>query len=294
MKVDLEPGKYVVAVSGGVDSIALLHILQGSAGYQLTVAHFDHGMRRGSRQDRLFVKGLAAHYGLPFVYGEGNLGESASEASARTARYDFLHKARIAAGAHAIITAHHQDDALETAILNIVRGTGRKGVSSLQSSDVIKRPLLHVPKSELVTYAEKNNLKWREDSTNLADIYKRNYVRHKLLTRFSDEERTRLHEIILQLRSTNDVLDKELSKYMGEKSGRQLDRARFILLPHDVSREVMAAWLRQNDVREFDRKSLERVVHAGKTYEIGKRINISKGTDIVVEKNNLALKRIER
>src|SRR4051794_19867846 len=119
-----KPGSYVVAVSGGVDSMALLHYLQTRPGIKLTVAHFDHGIRDDSPEDRKLAQEVAKSYKLPFVYHEGRLGGEASEATARAARYDFLNKVRRSSQAQAIITAHHQDDLLETAILNMLRGTG--------------------------------------------------------------------------------------------------------------------------------------------------------------------------
>ena len=125
--IPLAPGTYIVAVSGGVDSIVLLDLLANQEKAKLIVAHFDHGIRNDSRDDRMFVQDLAVRYELPFVYDVGNLGQGASEAKAREARYTFLRGVRQAAGARSIITAHHEDDVLETAILNIMRGTGRKG-----------------------------------------------------------------------------------------------------------------------------------------------------------------------
>lgn len=178
------PGSYVVAVSGGVDSMALLHLLRKNPGLDLVVAHFDHGIRDNSSEDRKFVQTFAKANGLKFVYEEGNLGAGASEARARDARYKFLHKTVEDTGSAAIVTAHHQDDVLETAIINLLRGSGRKGLTSLGNRPGIERPLLSVPKRDLVAYAKDQGLRWREDSTNQDLDYLRNYVRHRLLPRF--------------------------------------------------------------------------------------------------------------
>src|SRR3990172_5722177 len=132
--VDIKLGTYVVAVSGGVDSVVLLHLLvqkgqraegRGQSKYNFIVAHFDHGIREDSKLDRELVQELAKKYNLPFVYNQGNLGPKASEATARDARYAFLNKVKDSVSAQAIITAHHQDDVLETAIINLLRGTNR-------------------------------------------------------------------------------------------------------------------------------------------------------------------------
>jgi tRNA(Ile)-lysidine synthase len=295
MDIDLEPGRYVVAVSGGLDSVALLHMLHDRPDVHLTVAHFDHGIRPDSAEDLRHVRDLARKYGLPFVYHLGRLGEGASEAAARHARYEFLHKVRSATGAKAVLTAHHHDDALETAILNIIRGTGRRGVTSLRSTDIVKRPLLHVPKEQIHRYARDNQLVWREDSTNRELAYRRNYIRHNILPRFSPEDRHRLHDIILAMRTSNDQIDGLLNNLLSDHDHRgKLDRQWFIMLPHAVSREVMAAWLRGHKVADIDRKMIERAVHAAKIFPPGQRIDLNHNNYLFIGKNDLALSRSER
>jgi tRNA(Ile)-lysidine synthase len=95
----------------------------------------------------------------------------------------FLRKVKKHTGARAILTAHHHDDAVETAVLNLMRGTSRKGLTSLRKShEGVHRPLLHYSQSTtLKSYAEANGLTWNEDSTNQNQDYRRNYVRHSVL-----------------------------------------------------------------------------------------------------------------
>src|SRR5690606_32014455 len=116
--------KHVLAMSGGVDSVVLLHQYwqeQGSEG--LVVAHFDHGIRTDSSADARFVEALAASYGIKFESRREELGSSASEAWARERRYHFL---REVADSHqaVLVTAHHGDDLIETIAINLSRGTG--------------------------------------------------------------------------------------------------------------------------------------------------------------------------
>src|SRR5487761_779794 len=132
MNIKLAPGKYVVAVSGGVDSVVLLHILAGIPNNELVVAHFDHGVRPDSVADRQFVQDLAVPLNFPFEFAEGKLGAKASEALARAKRYEFLRATQRKHQAAGIVTAHNQDDVLETAIINILRGTARRGLGSLR------------------------------------------------------------------------------------------------------------------------------------------------------------------
>lgn len=288
-------GSYVVAVSGGADSAALLHALHGQPGLKLIVAHFDHGIREDSGEDRAFVQRLAGGYSLPFVYDEGQLGPGAGEAAARAARYGFLRKTQTAASAQAIITAHHQDDVLETAIINLLRGTGRKGLSSLSNRPDMLRPLLGVAKHDLITYGEANGLTWREDSTNQDTNYLRNYVRHRLLPRFAVKDRAKLVSILTRSAMTNQALDDLLAVSLrAQPIAGSLDRQWFTALPHAVSREFMAAWLRAYGIRDFDTKTLERLVVAAKTAATGRTFPVRAGVAMRVRTDHLALASSER
>lgn len=290
MDISLESGKYVLAVSGGVDSMALLDLLRQQAGVKLTVAHFDHGIRSDSHEDRRLVAELARKHGLPFVYDEGNLGAGASEAEARSARYAFLRRVQQATGAKAIITAHHKDDALETAVLNILRGTGRKGLTALSDRHDTRRPLLHISKQQLIDHAREQGLVWREDSTNHNQTYLRNYIRHRIVPRLNKSGREQLSQIITRLHEVNKELDEALTRQLHlQSTARKLDRNWFNSLPHNVSREIMAAWLRANGIRDFDRKTIERLVVLAKVAAAGKQLDIVHGWSIKISTTTLSL-----
>lgn len=275
--------------------MALLHALVQMPGNRLVVAHFDHGIREDSAEDRRLVQQVAAQYGLPFVYHAGNLGSRVSEADARKARYNFLHKVREASGASAIITAHHKDDALETAIINLIRGTGRKGMASLKSTDIVKRPLLHHHKKDIVRYAASQGLKWREDSTNASTAYLRNHIRRKVLTRIDAGNKRKLHAIVSRMDAINAELDGLLAEYLQRYSyGGRLKRHEFIQLPHAVALEVMAAWLRINNIRSFDKKMLEQLTRGAKIHMVGREVSISDTWKLRITKEFLALVPAER
>lgn len=295
MNTPLEPGRYIVAVSGGVDSVVLLHLLARNPELKLTVAHFDHGIREDSSEDRKLVQALAKHYGLPFVYHAGKLGPSASEAQARSARYAFLHHVRQASGASAVVTAHHQDDVLETIIMNLLRGTSRRGLHSLKSTDIVKRPLLHISKKELLRFAEREGLRWREDSTNSDERYLRNYIRKNLLPRFADRDREALIIIGKWAGKLNAQIAEQVSNYLHLQPGtHELDRHSFIMLPHAVAREVMAEWLLANTGAELSRKLLERLTVAAKTGKVGSKVDVDKNHWLKIGRTTLALYAKER
>ncbi len=290
MDVELKPGKYVVAVSGGVDSMVLLDVLRQLPGVDLVVAHFEHGIREDSDEDRKLVEAAAQKYGLPFVYEHGQLGPGASESVARDARYVFLRRVQQEQNAVAIVTAHHQGDVLETAILNMLRGTGRKGLSSLATTDGLVRPLLHASKQDILAYATTHHIVWHEDSTNASDVYLRNYIRHHIIPKLTPAERERLLGYIQKAQATNPVIDELLAAGLGtHQTAEGLDRRWFVMLPYDVSCEVMATWLRQQGIREFDRKAIERLVVGAKTALPGKTLNVNAGCFLKVGKANLQL-----
>jgi tRNA(Ile)-lysidine synthase len=187
----------VVAVSGGLDSCVLLHLLRfpgagpltldqpGSAGrgpVRLVAAHFDHGMRPGSEADALWLRGLCAAWGVELVAGVA-ASPPTSEAEARAARYVFLEEVRDAVGARRIATAHHADDQAETVLFRMFRGTGPEGLRGIRSerADGVWRPLLGVWRDQLLDHAHAVGLAWREDPTNVELGFARNAIRHRVL-----------------------------------------------------------------------------------------------------------------
>lgn len=181
--------KIVLAVSGGVDSMTLLDLLPPSP--ELVVAHFDHGIRPNSAEDASFVEQAAQVHNLEFQLGRAELNEGASEATARAARYEFLWQvaAEDSSAPSEIWTAHHLDDLVETVAINLLRGTGWRGLAVLDAPGV-RRPFLEPEllsntdepwdKAAIWRYAGERNLHFREDQTNSSDEYLRNRIRHKI------------------------------------------------------------------------------------------------------------------
>lgn len=290
MKVSVRPGKYVVAVSGGVDSMVLLDLLRQKPRLELVVAHFDHGIRPNSADDRKLVQRIAKAYGLPFVYAKGNLGPTAGEALAREARYAFLRRVQSDQGAKAIITAHHQDDMLETAIMNLLRGTGRRGLSSLRSRKDVVRPLLEWTKKDIRDYAEEHDIVWSEDYTNEDEHYLRNYIRHNILSRFTREARDALLQHMKQAGKINDEIDKLLDNDLSNQPAKdELNRSWYAQLPYAVATEMMAAWLRRNGILQFDRHMIERLVVAAKTAAPGKLADVNADKVVRFSKDGIQL-----
>lgn len=295
MQIELPPGKYVVAVSGGVDSVVLLDLLAQKARQQgsdlvLIVAHFDHGIRPDSADDRVFVEGLARQYGLPFVYDQAALGPGTSEARARDARYAFLRKVQAAARADALVLAHHQDDLLETIIINFLRGTKSRGLSSLRSTAELRRPLLRYTKADIRTYAQQHKLAWHEDSTNADESYLRNYVRQRIVPRMNELERQKLLVHSETAASLNDAIATMTHDYLAaQPDALTLDRAAFRALPPEVANEVLAAWLRARAPVTLSSKLISRLAAAITNGGTGTRYDVTRGYVIVLARNTATL-----
>jgi len=266
MQIEVPRGKYILAVSGGVDSMSLLDILAKKPGIKLIIAHFNHGIRPEAAADEDLVQAQAASYGIVLEPGHGTLGPNASEATARDARYKFLYKIQKQHKAQAVITAHHQDDLIETAFINIIRGTGRKGLSSILSNGQVIRPLLNTSKSEILNYARQNKLRWNDDATNEDDRYLRNYLRLKVLPRLSPSQRQTLISNLDKVAKNNIKFDKELATLSQIiNSNNQIDRRLFAALPSNISNELMAYSLRQAGIVDFDRKTVSQLSTSLKT-----------------------------
>lgn len=275
--------KYVVAVSGGVDSVALLHMLHHASPHKLVVAHADHGIRPDSSDDASFVKELAAHYGLPFVSTQLALGANASEAEARHARYKWLELVKTQYGAQAIATAHHQDDVLETLILNLLRGTGWRGLASLRDTAERYRPLLGLPKATLTRYAIDNQLVWHEDSTNHDTRYTRNYIRHMIVPRLTTEVRQRLLVFARQQARTREHIERditELARTMKDDVG--WPRYQLIMSP-----DVVALELLRHATDGAEPLQLRRLLHFARTGRQGAVLQIGGGKTALLTRQRL-------
>jgi tRNA(Ile)-lysidine synthase len=293
-----EADVYIVAVSGGVDSVVLLHKLVSRLKVanpsQLTdhdsptyiVAHFDHGIRTDSKNDALLVRELAEKYGLDFELGEGHLNPEVSEADARDARYSFLRSVKQKHKAQKIVTAHHQDDLLETMIINIIRGTGPRGLAPMSGYDDLLRPLLNKKKSELIDYAKAENLNWNEDSTNQDEKYLRNYVRLNIMPKI-EPAREKLLEINKNVENIYNEIDFRIVGMLPKQN--MMIRSKFVSYEYSVQKEFIRAWLVRCGVKDIDSQLINRLVIATKTLPIGKKIDVNGNLWLLSQKQNVLL-----
>jgi tRNA(Ile)-lysidine synthase len=180
--------RIVLAVSGGIDSVALLYsFLELSHDFKLDihVAHLDHGIRETSQRDARFVQNLCEKLGVGFTIKRVKIEKKTGvtlEEIARRVRYEFLMEVKKSVKADLIATAHHKDDLAETLLHRIIRGTGVRGLVGMKpkQGDII-RPFLIFTRKEIEDFAKQMNLDYVVDETNFDVTYTRNFIRHKLI-----------------------------------------------------------------------------------------------------------------
>lgn len=262
----------LVALSGGVDSVVLFDMLW-RRGERLVTAHVDHGMRPDSAADARFVAALASSYGVECVMARLELGAGASEAKARQARYEFLQQQAARLGA-TIVTAHHQNDLVETIAINLERGTGWRGLGVLGRSD-IERPLLGMSKQLIYEYAARHRLEWCEDSTNTSRVYLRNRLRHQIRL---DERAT---EQLAVLRERQIALRRDIEQRVAELSSVYTSRYWLLLAGEAVAREVLRHECKRQCGRAPLTQQLQRAWTAirtgrpGTSYQLGEGITLT-------------------
>lgn len=275
---------YLVAVSGGVDSVVLLDLMVRT-GHTVVVAHVDHGIRDDSAADARFVGELAARYGVPFVLNEAHLGAVASEEQAREARYRFLFEQ---AGLHdaVIVTAQHLDDLVETVALNLERGTGWRGLS-VMARQGIWRPFLQTPKRTLYEYAMRHHLEWVEDSTNRTDAYQRNRLRRRLGTKSTFSLREKVHSMWLRQLKLRRLIEKESTQLLTSQHGSRYFMSQ---LEEGLAIELLGSAIEASGGLRPTRPQLLRALLAVKTARPGTTYQVGGGVSLKFSARNYTVK----
>lgn len=180
--------KMLLAVSGGLDSMVMLHLFQ-TLKFDVSVAHVNFGLRGvESDADQQFVSDLCAEHQVPFFTTRFVTNNYATEhglsiqMAARDLRYNWFNELVVQHRFQLIATAHHLNDSLETALLNLSRGSGLEGLTGISPLSGNRfRPLVFASRVEIETYAAENEIAWREDSSNQTDAYQRNLIRHRVI-----------------------------------------------------------------------------------------------------------------
>jgi len=262
----------LAAVSGGADSVALLHALVTLAPawrLRLHVLHVDHGLRPDSARDGAFVQALGARLGVPVEVAVVDVPPGSLEDAARAARYAALQACARRVGATRIALGHTADDQAETVLMRLLAGSGVRGLAGIPPvRGAIIRPLIERRRADVLAALASAGLDWVEDPTNRDPKFLRNRVRHELLPLLVDawepDVVARLNRVARDAREAVDALDRQASAALerlatAERDAVTLSRAALAALPRLVAAEV----LRQAAARLGSRAPLRAWGHRG-------------------------------
>jgi tRNA(Ile)-lysidine synthase len=257
----------LLAISGGRDSVALLHLLREAGFTQLILCHLNHGLRgKDSIDDAAFVRRLAKKHALKCeieaedVAALAEKSRTSTETAAREARHAFLLRMAEKYDVWVVLLAHHAEDQAETILANLCRGSGLAGLSGMHAVQRLDnglhlvRPLLQVRRSEIDTYLKGKRFKFREDSSNASPKHRRNRVRHEALPLLNDIFSRDVVPQVLRLGSLaeqdDDSLQRQALAFLTAE-GRVLEDRSLLISPEllalhpAVSSRVFAIWLRE-------------------------------------------------
>lgn len=291
-----EGQKIVVGVSGGADSMALLSILSELAAYfhfSLTVVHVNHGIRgKAADADQSYVENFCKNQSIPcysfhvdlkrFAQKEG----MSQEEAGRYYRYQCFEKVRKEVEAQKIAVAHQQEDASETILFNLFRGTGIKGLTGIPPvRDAIIRPLLCVSRADIEEYLQEKGIVWRVDETNLTDAYTRNKIRHHIIPYVEEHINLaagqHIQETAELLRDISNYLDRQAEKAfddcvtVGKNPVCAIHSESFQSLDVVIQREVLrrAIGVAAGQLKDVDKEHVEMMrrlfeKHVGRRYHL--------------------------
>jgi tRNA(Ile)-lysidine synthase len=300
----------VVAVSGGADSVALLCILHGLSeelGFSLSVAHMNH-MARGeeSSADAEFVKNLSEKLGLPCIVNQTDVKAEAAnqkksfQETARTVRYDFLESYLEFKKATYVALGHTSDDQVETFFINLLRGSGARGLSGMpEIRGPFIRPMLASSRQEVESYVKEKGIKFREDSSNNELYYLRNRVRKKLLPMLA-EYNPRIKSTILETLSILKDEDQFLDEYVEDlveeffRGGRDilLSRKFFLSQPKAIQKRLIRKALEPiaGGLRRISAVNVREMIDLMEFPKVGKEVRLPRGWRAISGTKNIKLK----
>ncbi len=304
---------YIVALSGGKDSVSLLSVmkeLQSSYGYGLLAVHIEHGIRKEAMEDAAFCEELCATLGIPlrvFHVKAKDLAEAEGlsiEDAARRERYACFEKAvasvkdGIETKEVRVLLAHHAKDQAETVLLHLLRGTGLKGLGGMKEErDVYVRPILDASEEEILSYIEENGLSYVQDQTNFDHSYTRNRIRGELIPHLEKEYNPEivsgLVRMAKRLQEEDDLLEKITEEYfpnLRDDQGRvkaNLDLRGFEMIPKALQRRGLRLWLDGNGLlKDVEEEHIEALIdlakgRTGRSVSLPRDLTVSKSYDIL-------------
>lgn len=271
----LTEGPALIGVSGGRDSVALLHaVVEG--GMRPVVCHLDHALRPESREEARFVVALAEKWGCECVVRREAVALRAKrrgqsvETAAREARHGLFARVARVRGISRVLLAHHADDQVETLLFNLLRGSGAAGLAAMRpvarrmeggTELILERPLLGVWREQINAYIAAHELEYREDASNAGLKAMRNRLRHEVIPMlsgvFGREVRGAIWRSAEILREEDAFL--AVQPGLEAAAGERLAVAEVRALPLALQRRLLSAWLRGRGLGEIGFEAVERV-----------------------------------
>lgn len=249
-KLQAFPGRLLVGLSGGADSVALLHLLL-EAECDVTAVHVNHGLRGAeSDGDEAFVRTLCEKLQVPLLVFRACPPENPGENWAREARYGFFREALRQSGADALVLAHHRDDQAETLLLHLLRGAGLTGLTGMAADSErdgmrILRPLLSYSREELRKYLKEKAQPWREDASNSDARYLRNALRGEvlpLLEQLAPGASARIANTTALLAEDEATLNTLTADFLARHPGDALPLDALVCQPAGLQKRILRAW----------------------------------------------------
>jgi len=301
----------LLAVSGGVDSMAMLHLfhhIQQTWQLTLTVAHINHSLRGNeSDEDESFVKEKSRELGIPFYSQRVNVKAYAhskkcsTQVAARVLRYNALESIRRQVGADVIATAHQANDNAETVMLNLIRGAGIRGLAGIpihNKEQYSIRPLLFATRKDIESYTTEQNIQYRNDSSNISLKYKRNFIRSIVFPELNKKYKldfvSFFNSIASQMNSVAQQLDKYISSFMPSLLEKKNDKCIIKLSklqnqPPFIQDEIFAQVLRTMNIEPTEHRI--RTLDNLASLQVGKIITLSHRATAVKDRDTIIIER---
>ena len=300
----------LLALSGGADSSALLHVLNDDAqknGYTLHAAHFNHGIRgEEAERDADFCKNICASLNIPFHLGKADVPTLAKEngnsveAEAREQRYAFFERIMRENGIPILATAHHAEDQAETVLLHIIRGSGIKGLCGIQpcrsfaTDFYLVRPLLNSKKEDILTFCKENDIAFVTDSTNSDTKYTRNALRTEIIPKLY-ELQPNLCEIFERLSKSACETDVFLSacamKFIETECTPNIPIEKFNQLFNAEKAKIISLLFEEKFDSNLERVHIDSVIELCQKAAPNSSISLPKKTRARIENGNLVFEK---
>ncbi len=304
----------LVGVSGGADSMSLLHALHHS-GYQVICAHFNHMLRPGSGSDEAFVRSYADRLAIPFISARMDVEQYSAESglsleeAGRILRYRFLFEKAREFKAQAVATGHTADDQVETVLMHFLRGAGVSGLKGMRASTILPtfdmelplvRPLLETSREEVLKYCRSAGIDYLEDESNTSLTFFRNRLRHELIPLLKSYNTNFKQAVLRNARAL--ALDEEAIEQLIQPIWEsictletadtvQIDRRQFLALSEGVQARIirLAVQRLRHNLRDFDQASVLRAIEAAVSDSNRRAADLTGGLKFFVEGDTLSI-----